>query len=258
MTSFKKITLISFNTFKHITQGKVLVNTLFITIALFMVTFVATKFTYGSPQKVALDIGLGLLSISCLIISLSVGVGLISDEIESRTLYVILARAVRRYEFILGKVLGLSLVLLINLLILCGATLLTYMFLGGKMNGLIIWCMGFICLESWLLLFVTVLFSLITNKVFTVILSIIIWSLGYIASSTLETPFVETIPYLKEILEVYTFIFPAFYKFNLKDFILYEANLPLDYLLYTLLYFALYSSGLIVITSMIFNKKNLD
>lgn len=258
MSSVRNIGLIGYNTFKHITQGKVLINTLFITLALFIATFVATKFTYGSPQKVALDIGLGFLSVSCLIIALSLGVGLISDEIESRTLYVILARAVRRYEFILGKILGLAMVLLVNLVILCTATTITYKILGGKMNGLIVWCMGFICLESLMLLFVTVLFSLITSKVFTVLLSITIWCLGYIASSTLESPLVMAIPYLKDALEVYTFIFPAFHKFNLKDYVLYEQLLPLSYLLKTVLYFGMYSAGLIIASSMIFNKKNLD
>lgn len=258
MRSFKTIYIISINTMKQLLQGKILLNTLFLTIALFLITFVATKFTHGVPHKISLDVGLALLSMSSIIIAISLGVGLISNEIESRTLYVILARAVSRYEFLIGKILGLTLILAINMIILCLATALILTFLGGSISPMIIWCMVFIMLEAILVLNITVFFSLITNKVLTIILTVIIWCLGYIAYSVIDSPFVTHVFLLKELLEVYTFIFPAFIKFNLKDYVLYENDVSMNYIFNTIGYFKLYAASLLVLSCLVFRNKNLD
>ena len=74
----------------------------------FRETYVATEFTYGVPERVALDFGLGMLSLSSLSISLFLGVSLLSKEIESRTVYMVISRPVPRFAFIIGKILGLS------------------------------------------------------------------------------------------------------------------------------------------------------
>ena len=58
--------------------------------------------------------GLGLMAISGVLISVILGIGLIPQEIERKTIYTILAKPVRRYEFIIGKFLGAILTLAIN------------------------------------------------------------------------------------------------------------------------------------------------
>lgn len=50
--------------------------------------------------------GLGLMTIAGWLISIVMGVSLIPQEIERRTIYTILSKPVKRYEFIIGKFLG--------------------------------------------------------------------------------------------------------------------------------------------------------
>lgn len=59
--------------------------------------------------------GLGLMAIAGMFISLVLGVSLIPQEIEQRTIYTILAKPVKRYEFIIGKLLGAILTLAISI-----------------------------------------------------------------------------------------------------------------------------------------------
>ena len=59
--------------------------------------------------------GLGLMAIAGMFISLVLGVSLIPQEIERRTIYTILAKPVKRYEFIVGKLLGAILTLAISI-----------------------------------------------------------------------------------------------------------------------------------------------
>ena len=55
------------------------------------------------------NLGLSSISLFGVIIAIFIGIGLVSKEIEKKTLYTILSRPVRRWEFIVGKYLGLLL-----------------------------------------------------------------------------------------------------------------------------------------------------
>ncbi|HXH31684.1 MAG TPA: hypothetical protein VNJ01_12795 [Bacteriovoracaceae bacterium] len=256
--TLSKIKTIAYFTFKELLKSKILINVFFVGLGLMVVTYVATEFTYGVPERVALDFGLGMLSISSLAISLFLGVGLLSKEIESRTVYMVISRPVPRFAFILGKILGLMGIQLVNVLILSLMTVASTSFLGGELTSLFAWAIGFILLESFLLLLIVVLVSLLANNVLTVLLSLVILFLGHSIKDTQEIAFVKSQPLLSLLLEAYNFILPAFYKLNLKDFILYNTSLPLGYLLPNLAYGVLYSLALLFFIIVIFNRKNID
>lgn len=253
-----KIGFICYYTFKELFKSKILLNVFFVGLGLMAVTYVATEFTYGVPERVALDFGLGMLSISSIAISLFLGVSLLSKEIESRTVYMIISRPVPRYAFILGKLAGLLGIQALNVLILSVMTITSSLLLGGEISSLLLWAIIFIFIESVLLLLVVVLTSLLTNNILAVLFSVILLLLGHAIKETQEISFVKATPILKGILDVYHFILPAFHKLNLKDFILYEKELSLSYLLPNLIYGLTYSTALLMFIIFIFNRKNID
>ena len=59
--------------------------------------------------------GFGLMAVAGMFISLMMGISLIPQEIERRTIYTILSKPVNRYEFIIGKFLGAIITLAINI-----------------------------------------------------------------------------------------------------------------------------------------------
>ncbi|MCE5197487.1 MAG: ABC transporter permease [Armatimonadota bacterium] len=67
----------------------------------------------GSATDIMLvkSFGLGLMALAGWLISLVMGVSLIPQEIERRTIYTILSKPVKRFEFIIGKYLGAMLTL---------------------------------------------------------------------------------------------------------------------------------------------------
>ena len=85
MLELNKILTISKFTFKEIIKSRILVNTFFAGVSLVIITLVAYNLTYDVSKRVALDFGLGLLSLTSVGISLFIGVSLLYKEIESRT-----------------------------------------------------------------------------------------------------------------------------------------------------------------------------
>ena len=65
-------------------------------------------------RLVVINLGLTAVSLFGIVIAIFIGIGLVSKEIERRTLYTVLSRPVRRWEFIVGKFFGLAGTLVVN------------------------------------------------------------------------------------------------------------------------------------------------
>ena len=63
---------------------------------------------------------------------------------------------------------------------------------------------------------------------------------------------------LRSQLEVVTYILPSFYKFNIKDFLLYKTDISLKALFSTSAYFVFYSGFIISLILAVFKRKSLD
>jgi ABC-2 type transport system permease protein len=258
MNQFKKILFIAEATLKEVLKSKILINVLILGVVIAVSTFVAAEFTYGVPSRVAIDIGLGTLALSASAISLFLGVNLIAKELESRTIYVVISRPVSRSSFLLGKVLGLSGVLFINIFLLSLIMITTVKLLGGVLSPLVFITIGFTFLESFLLLMVVVTFSLVSNQVITIIMSIVTMIAGYATLDIIDSNVVKRNPLISSILQVYHLILPGFYKLNLRDFVVYNQTLPFDLLFKNFIYGVSYSIALIFLSIQLLNKKNLD
>jgi len=258
VNNFRKILTVAINTFKEIIKSKILLNTLFLGIGLFIVTFVAYSFTYGEPSRIALDFGLGVLTISSVGIAIFIGVGLLSKEIESRTVYMIISRPVPRFTFLIGKISGLVLVLIVNILILSLLTLSLYFFIGGTGNALIPWAILLVVIESVLVLLLVAFLSLISSQTVAVLVSLVIYVAGFSIQSAQNTNFAKNIPELSGALDLYHFVLPGFYKLNIKNYILYEQVLSNTYLMNAVSYGMLYSLFLVALSVFVFENKNLD
>ncbi|NDY71791.1 hypothetical protein DO021_01400 [Desulfobacter hydrogenophilus] len=80
--------------------------------------FVLGKLTLGDPTKIIKDFGLGAISIGGTLIAIFVGIGMVYKEMEKRTIYIILSKLLARWQFLMGKYLGLSLTILVEVAVM--------------------------------------------------------------------------------------------------------------------------------------------
>lgn len=255
---FKKTFIVSKYTFLEILKSKILINVVLLGFGLALVCYLASTFTYGVPQRVALDFGLGVISLSSVAMAIFMGVGLISKEIENRTVHMVLARPLSRFSFLLGRVLGMSGILALNILILGVMSLAIYKFMGGEFDPLIYWAFGFTVLEAFMVLLVVVLFSLLTNPILSVIFTICTFIAGHAISETALISFTKASVVLDLLMKFFSVIIPNFYKLNLKDYVLYQQTLPDGFLFGALFYGVIYSLFVILLSGFIFSRKSLD
>src|SRR5436853_42675 len=109
-----RIRHIASNTFREAVRDRVLYNLVAFALLLVGAAILVGQISIDIEHLVVINLGLTAVSLFGMVIAIFVGIGLVSKEIEKKTLYTVLARPVRRWEFILGKFFGLVLTLVVN------------------------------------------------------------------------------------------------------------------------------------------------
>lgn len=245
-------------TLMEILKSRVLINTVFISLGIFVVVLVASELSYGNAPKVALDLGLGAMTVSLFIIALLMGSTLVAKEIQEQTIYMVLARGLGRTNFFIGRLFGLALALFINAAIIATFVLILYFLLGGVFDKLLIYSVIFSYLSSLIILCVVSFFSLFTNITLSVIYTFILYVIGNVLNETLVLTFVENRPILGKVIDFIRWVTPNFSLLNIKDYVLYQNNLTTGYLLTVGIYGIFFCLVIMAISSFIFYKKDLD
>ena len=84
-------------------------------VVLMAASFLMSRLTAGQDLKVIKDLGLATMNAIGLLIAIFIGTGLVSKEVERRSIYAIIAKPLSRSSFIVGKYAGLVLTLAVNL-----------------------------------------------------------------------------------------------------------------------------------------------
>ena len=133
-------------------------------------------------QQIISDLSLLAISLFCVIIAVFVGTGLIYKELDKRTIYTILSRPVHRWEFVLGKYLGLTfticlMAVLMELFFLGFLAVLGY-FPEGDGLRLTLWALLLIHGEIVIITAVALTLSLLASPILSAVLTLVVWLAG--------------------------------------------------------------------------------
>ena len=112
---------IAVNVFRESVRDKVLYNLVAFAILLIGASYLIGQLTAGQDVKIIKDFGLAATSMFGLFIAVFIGIGLVSKEVERRSIYSLLAKPIERYQLVLGKYAGLVLTLAVNIAIMAAA-----------------------------------------------------------------------------------------------------------------------------------------
>ena len=108
----------AFHTFKVLLREKIIFNAFGITLLLLFFGYLASQLVYGHQDRVMLDAGLMMNAFSIFAVSIGIGSRFLRIEIETKTIYLFMARPINRVSFYLGRFMGMSLFIALNFFIL--------------------------------------------------------------------------------------------------------------------------------------------
>lgn len=207
----------------------------------------------GAEQvRLLLDLGLGAIEIFGLLVAIFVAVSLILDEVESKTIYLLLSRPLKRIEYILGRYFGMILTVVIGLLIMVILHLAFLLAIGWEMESHYFISIFGIILKIILISTVALFFSLFsTSAVASIVFTIFFWILGHFGTELKFLSSKITSVFLKAIVKFFFYIIPNFQYLNFRDRIgIGEVSLFIP-----IVYTAVYSAVCIALCSILFSKK---
>jgi ABC-type transport system involved in multi-copper enzyme maturation permease subunit len=109
---------IAMNGFRESVRDKVLYNLVAFAILLMGASYLLGQLTAGQDLKIMKDLGLSAMAVFGVFMAVFIGIGLVSKEVERRSIYSLMAKPIRRYEVVVGKYAGLVLTLAVNVAIM--------------------------------------------------------------------------------------------------------------------------------------------
>lgn len=268
-------------------RKKVIQIFLVVAIGLIVISFsFSQSLSFSTRQGSSTDImlvksfGFGLMALAGWLISLVMGVSLIPQEVERRTIYTILSKPVNRYEFIIGKFVGAWITLAINIALMgvvfvivvavkaYGAEIPAAEGIQGaapqKMGifdantvwGIVMIYLQFLVLSSVVLMFSTFLTP--TVNFFMGLGVYIVGVLGSVTQTIMTSPTAST-P-LKALYYVMHYVIPNFDNFNVTNTLLHPEKHIANMAVYTAqigLYGLLYALLMATIAVIIFQRREV-
>jgi ABC-type transport system involved in multi-copper enzyme maturation permease subunit len=173
---------LAWNTVRELIRSKLLYNVVVFAALLIASSMFVAQLTIGQWDRIILDQGLAALELGGGLVAVLVGVNLIAGEIERRTIFPTLAKPVSRGVFVLGRYLGLVLVLIANVLLMLGLLALMLRLAGYGMSTIVLQAVLLIAVELALLAAVAVLFSSFSTPILAAGFSISFFLIGHLLS----------------------------------------------------------------------------
>ena len=114
--SFLRIAAITGNTFTELVRLKVFYFLLIFALLLIANSLFLARLSFQQEFQVLKDVSLGAMSIFSSLLAIVATAQLIPRDLEDRTIYTILAKPVPRYEYLMGKLAGVLLLLALSIL----------------------------------------------------------------------------------------------------------------------------------------------
>src|SRR5258706_16181823 len=178
-----RVVPIATNTFREAVRDRVLYNLVAFAILMAGAAVLVGQISINMERLVLINLGLAAVSLFGVVIAIFIGIGLVSKEIEKRTLYTVLSRPVRRWEFIVGKFLGLTGTLVVNSLCMAAGVYAALIYVSDhhhllKPDSYVLVALYFIVLQFVMVTALALLFSSFSSPLLSAVFAFCLFVIG--------------------------------------------------------------------------------
>jgi len=266
----RRIGTVAWHVFKESVRDRVLYGILGFAVLLVAASVLIGQITAGQDVKIIKDLGLATIEMAGILMAVFIGVGLVAREIERRSVFALLAKPLPRWEFIVGKYVGLVLTIVVNVAAMTVVFYLVLAWLGwaSPENVRLSWtapatdprllvAIVEIVAELALLTAVALLFSTFSSST----LLSVVFTVGLLVAGELSQDLrgfgdiVDAPPAVARLVSFVGWVVPAFSTFDHKNAIV--SGLPVDPLRvgYNLAYAGVYAGAAIALAVAVFSRR---
>jgi Cu-processing system permease protein len=262
-----EITWIAHNTFRSAIRDKILYNLAFMSCVMVVFSMILGEWSVFDKGSVIQSFSLMIMAWSGVIIAIFVGIMSIQKEIQRRTIYTLLAKPISRNSFLVGKFVGLALILIIQCLSLAALTQTVLWFNGIAINFYFFEAVLLIYFQQLIVLGFAVLFCSFSTPVMSGLFTAGMYFVGHLTNELLS--YIKTMKQFN-VAELSTFqiqmyewiiqglynIMPNLGRMTISSSVIYGQGVSLEYIGLCALQTFIYSALCLTIATLWFNKRD--
>jgi Cu-processing system permease protein len=265
-----RVRLVAWHVFKESVRDRVLFAIGAFAILLVVASVLIGQITAGQDVRIIKNLGLATIELSGVLMAVFIGVGLVSREIERRSIYSLLAKPLHRWEFIVGKYLGLVGTLVVNVALMSLALLLVLWWFQATspvetvrawpvpaVDPALLKAIVLIVAELLLLTAVALLVSTFSSSgVMSAVLTLGVWVVGLLSDDLRGFSAVSASAALGWLVQTVGTLVPAFSVFDIKaEVVNGRPPIPWGYVGLTFAYAGVYASALVAAAVAVFSRR---
>ena len=265
----RSIWLIARAVFKESVRDRVPYAMVVFAVILIAASYLIGQLTAGQDMKIIKDLGLAALSIFGLFIAIFIGIGLVSKEVEKKSVFGLLSKPISRAQFILGKYAGLVMTLAVNLGVMTLAyfAVLYYMDAMASAGARASWpapaldprlliAIGLIFAELMLVTALALFFSTYSSPLLATLLTAGLWIAGHFNADLRNFETVVDSPAAAALARAIYYVLPNLAPFDVKAEVVYGMPVSARHVLFTLAYAVVYITTLLTGAVAIFRRRD--
>ena len=256
----RRVGVVALNTFREAVRDRVLYNLVFFALLMMAAAVAVGQISIGIEQTVIVSLGLSAISVIGLLISVFIGVALVSKEMDKRTLYALLAKPVRRWEFLLGKFAGLVLTLAVNTAAMALGLLLVMIYVKHALersDAVVLVAVYFILLKLALIVALALLFSCFTTPLLAILFTVGLYIVGLYVQELRNLPVEVMSPAMSAFTKWLSYLLPNFENFNVMAMAAHGRAVPEALILQNTVYTVVYCTIILTSAAAVFSRRNL-
>jgi ABC-type transport system involved in multi-copper enzyme maturation permease subunit len=255
-----RVAVVAVNTFREVVRDRVLYNLVFFALLMIAAAILVGQISIGIEQIVMVTLGLSAISVIGLLIAVFIGVGMISKEIDKRTLYAVLAKPVRRWEFLLGKFAGLVMTLTVNTAAMAAGLFLALLYVKHSLergDSVVLVAVFFILLKLSIVVALALLFSCYTTPLLSILFTAGLYISGLFVEAMRTYQSDTMSPVVSTFLRWLSYVLPNFENFDVMASAAHGRAIPGQWILLNTVYAVLYCTVVLATAALVFTRRNL-
>lgn len=249
---------VALNTFKEIIRNRYLYMIIFFGLIFILFSILLWQLSLWEEQKIIVDFWLAMIEVFWLLWVLFVWSQLLFKEVEWKTIFLILSKPIKRYEFILWKILWFSMTIFLIVLFQSILFLWVLLIKWIDIDWLIIWSLINTFLKLEITLAIVFFLSTFMSNMITIATSVMIYLLAHSYSLVLDLVMRWENIIMINFVKILQLLFPPFEALNTKDLIGSFSNFESSFFILNSFYSILYFSVLLILTVLIFSRKKFE
>ncbi|MCB0272284.1 MAG: ABC transporter permease subunit [Bdellovibrionales bacterium] len=179
-----KILALASNTYREAIRQKVLYSLLFFSFVLIVASYFLAQLSLGGVfAKIVKDVGMFSIFFFGIFLSITMGVSLVFKEVDRRTIYTILSKPVSRFEFVLGKYLGLTFVVFLETILMMVALYVVLAFYSTSVEWTLLKSAYLMFLEFCIIVAICLVFSSYSSSLMSSLFAFSFFVVGHLSDN---------------------------------------------------------------------------